>query len=132
MTAISDAFVDDLFAITLFVESLDVSEHFYGEKLGLNKVFSDDVSAVYKVGSTLLNLLWIEKSGELIAPLKASAGATAAVYTLRVKDVDAMVKSLDDRGVTLLNGPQDMSWGVRTASFADPDNHVWELADHSK
>jgi len=30
--------------------------------------------------------------------------------------------------VTLLNGPMDREWGVRTASFTDPDGHIWELA----
>jgi catechol 2,3-dioxygenase-like lactoylglutathione lyase family enzyme len=30
--------------------------------------------------------------------------------------------------VELLNGPIDREWGVRTAAFADPDGHVWEVA----
>jgi catechol 2,3-dioxygenase-like lactoylglutathione lyase family enzyme len=30
--------------------------------------------------------------------------------------------------VELLNGPLDREWGVRTAAFADPDGHVWEIA----
>ena len=32
------------------------------------------------------------------------------------------------RGVELLNGPTNRPWGVRTASFADPDGHIWEVA----
>ncbi len=131
MTSISDAFADDLFAITLFVESLARSEQFYGDKLGLHKVFSDDVSAVYSVGSALINLLCIQNSSELVAPLNAASSVTTAVFTLRVKDVDAMAASLVDRGIAMLNGPQDRPWGVRTAAFADPDDHVWELANHS-
>ncbi len=35
---------------------------------------------------------------------------------------------LDRRGVALLNGPVDRPWGVRTAAFADPSGHVWEIA----
>ena len=30
--------------------------------------------------------------------------------------------------VELLNGPVDREWGVRTASFTDPDGHIWEIA----
>jgi uncharacterized glyoxalase superfamily protein PhnB len=30
--------------------------------------------------------------------------------------------------VTLLNGPMDREWGMRTASFTDPDGHIWEIA----
>jgi uncharacterized glyoxalase superfamily protein PhnB len=45
-----------------------------------------------------------------------------------VEDVDAAARGLAERGVTLLNGPVDRPWGVRTAAFADPAGHVWELA----
>jgi uncharacterized glyoxalase superfamily protein PhnB len=30
--------------------------------------------------------------------------------------------------VSLLNGPIDRPWGMRTATFADPDGHIWEIA----
>src|SRR5206468_12511116 len=29
---------------------------------------------------------------------------------------------------SLLNGPIDRPWGMRTAAFADPDGHIWEVA----
>jgi catechol 2,3-dioxygenase-like lactoylglutathione lyase family enzyme len=45
-----------------------------------------------------------------------------------VEDVDGACTELAARGVRLLNGPIDRPWGVRTAAFADPDDHVWELA----
>ena len=35
---------------------------------------------------------------------------------------------LAGRGVELLNGPVNRPWGVRTASFADPGGHIWEIA----
>jgi catechol 2,3-dioxygenase-like lactoylglutathione lyase family enzyme len=35
---------------------------------------------------------------------------------------------LDTRGVALLNGPVNRAWGQRTASFTDPDGHIWEIA----
>ncbi|MFF1398448.1 VOC family protein [Streptomyces sp. NPDC058287] len=49
-------------------------------------------------------------------------------FTLPVDDVDAMCKDLTARGVTLLNGPMDRPWGIRTASFRDPGGHIWEIA----
>jgi uncharacterized glyoxalase superfamily protein PhnB len=45
-----------------------------------------------------------------------------------VDDADAVCADLKQRGVTLLNGPMDRSWGVRTAAFADPGGHIWEIA----
>jgi catechol 2,3-dioxygenase-like lactoylglutathione lyase family enzyme len=46
-----------------------------------------------------------------------------------VDDADAACAALVERGVTLLNGPIDRPWGVRTAAFADPDGHLWEVAE---
>ena len=48
--------------------------------------------------------------------------------TLGVDDVDAACAELAARGVELLNGPMDRPWGIRTAAFADPSGHIWELA----
>ena len=50
------------------------------------------------------------------------------VFTLQVDAVDAKCAELTARGVTLLNGPMDRPWGIRTASFADPAGHIWEIA----
>ncbi|MEK4436136.1 MULTISPECIES: VOC family protein [Paenibacillus] len=43
-------------------------------------------------------------------------------------DVDRVCNELEIRGVTLLNGPITRPWGRRTACFADPDGHIWEIA----
>lgn len=48
--------------------------------------------------------------------------------TLWVDDADAACAELRDRGVAMLDGPQDRPWGQRTAAVADPAAHVWELA----
>ena len=40
----------------------------------------------------------------------------------------AACTELAANGVELLNGPIDREWGMRTAAFADPDSHVWEVA----
>jgi uncharacterized glyoxalase superfamily protein PhnB len=39
-----------------------------------------------------------------------------------------VLERLAAHGVELLNGPIDRAWGLRTAAFADPDGHIWELA----
>ena len=48
--------------------------------------------------------------------------------TIWVEDTDAACAELAKRGVELLNGPVDRPWGLRTASFTDPDGHIWEVA----
>jgi catechol 2,3-dioxygenase-like lactoylglutathione lyase family enzyme len=117
-------------AITLFVEDLGAARLFYREVFGLPIVFEDPVSAVFKFGNTLVNLLKITEAGELVEPAKVASREAGSrfVFTINVDDVDAMCAQLSARGVTLLNGPMDRPWGVRTASFADPGGHIWEIA----
>jgi uncharacterized glyoxalase superfamily protein PhnB len=50
------------------------------------------------------------------------------LLTIKVDDVDLVCAELHKLGVALLNGPIDRPWGRRTAAFADPSGHVWEVA----
>ena len=116
-------------AITLFVEELVASKQFYQKTFGLPVVFEDENSAVFKIGSTLINLLKIESANELVAPAQVARrdAGSRHVFSIEVDDVDAMCTELAARGVTLLNGPMDRPWGIRTASFQDPAGHIWEI-----
>jgi len=116
-------------AITLFVEDLDASKRFYETTFGLHVVFEDENSVVFKMGGTLINLLKIESADELVAPAQVARrdAGSRHVFSIEVDDVDAMCTELVARGVTLLNGPVDRPWGIRTASFQDPAGHIWEI-----
>ena len=120
----------EIFAITLFVEDLAAAKKFYQQVFGLPVEFEDDNSAVFKFGKTLINLLKTAAADELIGPAKAAEREAGSrfVFTLQVDDVDAMCAKLTGRGVTLLNGPMDRPWGIRTASFTDPGGTIWEIA----
>jgi catechol 2,3-dioxygenase-like lactoylglutathione lyase family enzyme len=117
-------------AITLFVEDLGAAKQFYEQVFGLPVVFEDPNSAVFKFGSTIVNLLQTTAADELVAPASVAGRESGArfVFTIDVDDVDAMCAELAARGVELLNGPIDRPWGVRTASFMDPGGHIWEIA----
>jgi len=119
-----------IFAVTLFVEDLQVAKQFYLRVFGLPVDYEDNNSAVFKFGNTLINLLKITEADELIAPAKAAnrEAGSRFVFTIQVDDVDAMCTELTARGVELLNGPMDRPWGIRTASFADPGGYIWEIA----
>jgi catechol 2,3-dioxygenase-like lactoylglutathione lyase family enzyme len=117
-------------AITLFVEDLPAAKRFYGEAFGLPVMYEDDDSAVFRFANTLINLLKTTAARELIepAPVAPPEAGTRMQFTLDVDDVDAMCAELASRGVTLLNGPIDRPWGIRTACFQDPAGHIWEIA----
>jgi len=117
-------------AMTLFTENLEQSKLFYQRVFGLPVLFEDANSAVFKFEHTLINLLKVAAAVELVKPAAvADPGAgSRAVFTIPVANVDATCVELQAQGVKLLNGPMDRAWGVRTASFADPGGHIWEIA----
>ena len=117
-------------AITLFVEDLDRAKAFYQDVFGLSMVFADDDSAVFKLDNTIINLLRTTEAHGLIEPATV-AGPEAGSrfqFSIWVDDVDAVCAGLAERGVALINGPVSRPWGMRTAAFADPGGHIWEIA----
>ncbi|MFB5676734.1 VOC family protein [Paenibacillus terreus] len=127
MTALGSQSIN---VITLFVEDLHASKSFYQEVFGLSAVYEDDNSAVFDFANMSINLLVIPAAKGLIAPeaVASREAGSRFQFTIRIDAVDAVCAELKLRGVALLNGPMDRPWGVRTASFADPDGHIWEIA----
>ena len=119
-----------IFAVTLFVEDLLAAKEFYARVFDLPIAYEDENSAVFKFGATMINLLNVTHAPDLVNPAQVAGqdAGVRAVFTLQVDDVDAMCRELAARGVVLLNGPMDRPWGIRTASFADPGGHIWEIA----
>lgn len=124
------SWVQGIAAITLFAEDLVSTKAFYREVFGLPVVFETEDSAVFRFGHTLINLLLIREAPGLIHPARVAAPEAGSrfQFTIEVEDVDSMCAELQRRGVTLLNGPMDRPWGIRTASFRDPAGHIWEIA----
>ena len=117
-------------AITLFVEDADRSKAFYREVFELEPMMEDETGAGFQLADTYLFLTRSSQAPELIAPaVVGSAGnGPRHVFAIIVDDVDAVCTELTGKGVTLLNGPADRAWGMRTANFQDPDGYVWEIA----
>jgi len=117
-------------AITLFVEDPQRSKTFYQEVFGAPVAFEDENSAAFNFDNMIVNLLAIREAPELINPAIVAGKDSGSRFqlTIWVKDADAVCAELAARGVTLLNGPMNRAWGMRTAAFADPDGHVWEIA----
>jgi catechol 2,3-dioxygenase-like lactoylglutathione lyase family enzyme len=117
-------------AITLFVEDPRRSQSFYEKVFALSVIWEDEDSAVFEFENTLVNLLKVSAARELIEPGSVASREAGSRFqlTIWVDDADAVSAELAQHGVELLNGPMDREWGVRTASFTDPDGHIWEIA----
>ncbi len=116
--------------ITLFVDDLAEAKAFYHTVFAAETIYEDAVSQVLKFEGLWLNLLQVAQAPQLVEPLPVAPSRAGArmLLTIRVPDVDAVCDSLKARGIALLNGPMDRPWGRRTAAFADPSGHVWEVA----
>lgn len=117
-------------AITLFVEDLPRAKSFYRDVFDLPIVWEDESSAVFKLDNTVINLLDVSEAHGLIEPgvVAGPEAGSRFMFSIWVDDTDAVCAELEQRGVTLLNGPIDRAWGKRTAAFADPGGHIWEIA----
>jgi catechol 2,3-dioxygenase-like lactoylglutathione lyase family enzyme len=115
--------------LTLFVDDPRRSQEFYGRVFEAEPVYEDDNSVVVAFDNLVVNLL---KRGPavdgLLGPTPAAAAGASFLLTVEVEDVDAVCAELDRRGASVAYGPLDRPWGRRTASFADPDGFLWEVA----
>lgn len=117
-------------AVTLFVEDLDRSKLFYQHVFDLQPGFEDETDTMFRLENTLLFLTKSSEASRMIAPAAVGSPGNGPrhVFAIIVEDVDAVCAELTEKGVALLNGPEDRPWGMRTANFQDPDGHVWEIA----
>src|SRR5438093_2318013 len=117
-------------AITLFVADPQRSKSFYESVFDLAPAYEDENSAAFNFDNMIVNLLAVTAAHELIDPGTVAGPETGSRFqlTIWVDDTAAVCAELASRGVELLNGPIDREWGVRTASFKDPDGHIWEVA----
>jgi lactoylglutathione lyase len=117
-------------AITMFIEDVQRSKSFYEQVFDVQAIHEDDDSVAFRLENMIVNLLKADAATELIEPATVGDRDAGSRFqlTIGVDDTDATCSELSDKGIELLNGPIDREWGVRTATFADPDGHVWEVA----
>lgn len=125
---------DHVKALSLFVEDVAASKTFYREVFGVETVYEDQVSAAFKFGDLILNLLAVGSAPEIIEPGAVAPKGSGSRFqiTLWVEDVDRAAVELERRGVQILAGPKDRPWGVRTLNFVDPSGHSFEIAQPLK
>jgi catechol 2,3-dioxygenase-like lactoylglutathione lyase family enzyme len=119
-------------AITMFVEDRARAKDFYEKVFDLAPIYEDENAVAFRFENMVVNLLETPAAHELIEPARVADrdGGSRFQLTIWVDDTDAVCAELAKRGVELLNGPINREWGMRTASFADPDEHIWEVAQN--
>ena len=112
--------------VILYVGDLEASVAFYRDVVGLPHRFTEAGYAEFGTGATRL-ALYERRRAEWLRGRPVAPGPAGEIV-LVVDDVDAVAAGLRERGVPLLSGPADRSWGHRTLHVADPDGFVVEFA----
>lgn len=115
--------------ITLFQKDLEQAKEFYTTVFGKPPEFADADVAVFRFENTIINLETESAAHDRIAPAVVAAqdAGSRVAFAIWVDDADRACAELAERGVTLINGPMDRPWGTRTAGFADPGGHIWQI-----
>jgi catechol 2,3-dioxygenase-like lactoylglutathione lyase family enzyme len=113
--------------VTLFQKDLAEAKEFYTSVFGKTADFADANSVTFHFDNTIINLERESSAHDLIAPATVAARESGSRFVLTIW-VDDAGAELAERGVKLINGPIDRPWGTRTACFADPSGHIWEVA----
>jgi catechol 2,3-dioxygenase-like lactoylglutathione lyase family enzyme len=115
-------------AMTLYVPDLERAQEFYQDVFGLEARTMDESTVMVRFKNMYVFLHKAAAVHDPLPEVHEEAQAGAGQFAIIVADVDAVCAEVAGRGVALLSGPADRSWGMRTATFADPAGHVWEIA----
>jgi lactoylglutathione lyase len=107
-------------AINLVVGDLEASKHFHQDVFGLPLQHEDDETAMSRFTDTY-------STAAPSADARRLAETGVGQYVIFVDDVDAVKADLDEHGVTVIDGPADRDWGMRTLTVADPGGYTWEI-----
>ncbi len=116
--------------VTLPVADLAVSRGFYCEGLGWSAVFDDGDVAFFQFNGFVL-ALWTRSSFERdIGAASVGSGYKMALAhnVASREEVDRVMAQVRSLGAKILRPAALQPWGGYTACFADPDDHVWEVA----
>jgi catechol 2,3-dioxygenase-like lactoylglutathione lyase family enzyme len=124
--------------ITLGVDDLERAVAFYRDGLGLptqgivGREFEHGAVAFFDLQAGLRLALWARDDIAHDTSLPKS-GRSPTEFTLahnvrRRADVDAVMAQAAQAGARIVKPAHDTFWGGYAGYFADPDDHVWEVA----
>jgi uncharacterized protein len=118
--------------ITLGVADLGVARAFY-ERLGWEGKEVEE-TVFFQIGG-LGFVLWgrdkLAADGQLDDPGEDGFGGVMLAHNVRSREeVDEIVLAAEAAGATVTKRPAETFYGGYAGHFADPDGHVWEIANN--
>ena len=128
--------------ITLGVQDLERAVRFYRDGLGwktegiVGKEFEHGAVAFFDLMNGLRLALWPRESlsHDCGIPVgKPSSTDICLAHNVRsAAEVDAVMAQAKAAGATVVKTAQKTFWGGYSGYFADPDQHLWEVAWNSQ
>lgn len=123
--------------VTLGVEDLERSTHFYQDVLQLPRIpmpQGADVS-FFEMGQTWLALYprdLLAADAGVSAERSGFVGFALAHNVRSIEEVDALIAHASKNGGRLVKPGAHAEWGGYSGYFADPDGFLWEVAWNPK
>ena len=117
--------------ITLGVADMARARRFYEQGLGWRRANDQDEVAFYQIGGMVLGLYGREALAEDAQVPSSGSGFAGVVlaYNVRTREeVDQILQEAEAAGGRILKPAQDAFWGGYSGYFADPEDHLWEVA----
>jgi hypothetical protein len=118
--------------ITLGVKVLQTSIDFYENKFGWKRSpMSSENIIFFEMNGIFLSLY---ERGALADDANVDAsgngfkGFTLSHNAGSEQEVDDLINTLRNKGVTIVKEPQKVFWGGYSSYIADPDGFLWEIA----
>lgn len=118
--------------ITLGVNDLQTSANFYENIFGWKRspMSTGDI-VFYELNGLSLSLYPREelaKDATVDSTGNGFKGITLAYNTRSEEEVNTIINSFREKGVTIVKEPQKVFWGGYSSYIADPDGNLWEIA----
>lgn len=118
--------------ITLGVADLERSKAFYAA-LGWTPTADEGEVVFYQINGLVLGLFGLGPLAKDQGRPDASLGTGAMTLAQNFEteaEVDAAYAAAIKAGAVALKAPEKVFWGGYSGYYADPDGHVWELAQN--
>ena len=119
--------------VTLGVSDLDASMRFYRDGLGFPLQDRDEDSeiAFFPLDGTWLAIYPMERLAEdaTVPPEPTGFSGVTLAHNVSTKaEVDEILAQAEEAGGCIVKPADDVFWGGYSGYFADPDDHLWEVA----
>jgi len=120
-----------LSVVTLGVANLDRSQRFYEKGLGWTLGSADEQIRFFQLNGMIFALYpWeaLAEDAQLPARGTGFSGVTLAYCARSRAEVDEVLERAAQAGARIVKPAQEVFWGGYSGYFADPDDHLWEVA----